>query len=210
MVLLLVNYIQAMRSQAMNDISEQLKEYSKKVLHSTNKRRRADQFSVSFKGLPENISNILSKCVTNIERPTYAVDYQVRRGGGKVGGGRFTHDKHQIQVQTISLGMIEDDEGLVEQWLMLQYLRQENMIPDYMSNVDIERFYKFNIEVTAYNSKDQIIGTTIYNDCMIVEVIMGEYNYSSEEENVIGVTLTYDNITFDIAPPFRKHFTQEN
>lgn len=162
-----------------------------RVIHSTNTSRRGDLFKVSFLGVPENIANILGKEVKSVDRLNFQVDStKMRRNGGKV----LSH-KDQTTFDPVNVVFNEDENGVIESFILTQVFRQNNRISDQLDRIDhIDRIYKFDVMVETLNQAGAVTGGVTFKDCFFTSVSMQNLSYDDDGPCVITCAFDYNDV----------------
>ena len=151
-----------------------------------------NNFSVEFLEIPTDISDVLGRQVASITLPD--ITFQIDRRRMK---GFQYFDKSDVQVGDITIRFIDDANGLVEEQLYLQVLRQLKRAKDkFQNDPDSEEFnYRFSIKVNQYNQRrNQVIRTLTFKSCLISNLSSGDLDYSSEDDRFITATFVSDNV----------------
>lgn len=162
-----------------------------RVIHSSNLSRRADMYNVSFLGIRENIANILGKQLRGIDRLN--IQYDSTRT--KTRGGYHHAHKDQPNFDPINVTFHEDEDGVVESFIMTQIFRQNSRIKDIDArNKPTEDMYKFDCKVDTYNTAGIVTGGVTYKNCFFTMVNMQTLSYDDDSDCIITAMIEFDDI----------------
>lgn len=161
------------------------------VIHSTNKPRSGDMFSVEFLGIPENVANILGKFIRSCDRLNVQYDSTKMRGRG----GVIRSHKDQVNFDPVNMSFVEDEDGVVESFILSHIFRQNNRITDNLDRVDHpERQYKFDVKLDIHNTAGKVTSCVVYKNCFFVSMAMSTMAYNDDGDCEINCIIDYDDV----------------
>lgn len=158
------------------------------------KSKRIDRFYVTFYGIPENLSNVLGRQITNISRPDISFDMI------QTGYRRNTFkDFGKIEFQPVNITFKDDEQSITSMFLYAQVMRQLQKKIVYLGEGD-----RFNIKVDFLDSTDKVTESYELIDCFISNIAHSESTVSDDDVSDISVTIDYDNINIKIFDEYIK------
>lgn len=162
-----------------------------RVVHSSNVARLADMFNVEFYGIPENVANILGKNVRGVDRLNVQYDSTKIRGRG----GMPSSHKDQVNFDPVNITFHEDEDGVVEGFILSHVFRQNNRMTDlHDRDIDLDRVYKFDMKVDMYNSSGKVTSSVTYKNCFFTSVAMPSVSYDDDSRCIISCVIDYDDV----------------
>lgn len=183
--------------------SEEKYHFEKRLTSLNNKSKRNDNFDLVFLNIPENFGNLLNKQIKSFERPiiTYESTYTNFKGG-------TYRDKGKYQSTPFTIEFYDDENGVTSALLYMQLMRQNNRFRDIMSRPegsdDLNRFYKFSIEVRFYTSTGEEAEALLIEDCFITEITHSQSDRTDDGESTITLRIEHDNLAIKVFDEFVK------
>lgn len=164
--------------------------------------KRSDRFSVKFKGIPENVGDILTREVKSVERPSVSLNFDNQPHKGKP-----IYHNLAAEFQPIRITFFDDDNSLVSGILYAQIFRQLNKHVDLLqrdiSSVKGERVYKFDIEIELYNTNGDAVEGFVLKECFINSLIHTDPIIGDDEQtNEINITVVYNDVDIKVFDTF--------
>jgi hypothetical protein len=173
------------------------------------KTKQVDNFYVSFYNFPGNISNLLGRQVSQLERPsvtfrTFTTEYK----------GTTLINNAQFAPQPVTITFFDDDASLTTQLLYEQIFRQTGKTtPDlqeknFNSAQLMTRTFdksKFTIGVKVYGSEDKLVEQYAMLGCFIVGITHSQHIMKSTDYNMVTCSISFDDLEFyniDASNPF--------
>ena len=159
--------------------------------------RKVDSFYATFLGMPENVSEILSRQLLDITRPDIEFEFsEINHRGNRY------KDKAAVRFDAITLRFADDENSITSHSLYGQIFRQLNKSPDIFGQMDagIDREIKFGIKLELFNSTDKVVEAYQFDKCFISSLKHSDGSITDSSDSTIDVTVQYDNIsilTFD-------------
>lgn len=169
------------------------------VIHSSNKIRQADMFNVEFYGIPENIANVLGKHVRGMDRLNVQYDSTKVRGNR----GVIRANKDQVNFDPVNISFHEDENGVVESFILSQIFRANNRMTDAIDREDADdRIYKFDVKVSMYNTAGKPTSSTTYKECFFTSLAMQNVSYDDDSNCIITCMLDYNDVDVEVVDRF--------
>lgn len=169
------------------------------IIHSSNKVRQADMFNVEFYGIPENIANVLGKHVRGIDRLNVQYDSTKVRGNR----GVIRSNKDQVNFDPVNISFHEDENGVVESFIMSQIFRANNRMTDVLDRTDSpDRIYKFDVSVVMFNTAGKATNRTIFKNCFFTSIAMQSVAYDDDGQCIIACMIDYDDVDVEAVDRF--------
>ena len=160
---------------------------------------------IVFHNMPENISNLLGRQIRSFNRPVISftsTEMAHRRNTFK--------DKGKLNLEQITLSFFDDENGLVSALLYSQVFRQINKHTDVfgkgMGRDDLNREYKFGIEVQYFTSTGEEAEAFLLTGCFISNMSHTDSDMTDSSETEILVTIEYDNLAIKAFEDFVEVF----
>ena len=159
--------------------------------------RKVDSFYASFLGMPENVSDILSRQLIDCSRPDLNFEFSEFSHRGN----RYK-DKAFVRFEPITLRFADDENSITSHVLYGQIFRQLNKHPDIFGNIDAgeDREIRFGIKLELFNSTDKVVEAYQFDKCFISSLKHADSSITDKSDSSIDVTIQFDNIsilTFD-------------
>lgn len=177
--------------------------FIKRLSALNNKSKRADKFSVKVLNIPENISNLLGRQVKSFTRPNISFAQMETNFRGNV-----YKDKGKVVLPSATITLFDDENAVTSALVYMQVFRQINQYRDRMGRregtVDLQREYKFDIEVTFYTSRDEEAEAILLTGCFIQSVEHTHSDMTDSSETEITLSIEYDNMAIKVFDEFVK------
>lgn len=161
------------------------------VLSATNTARLSDMFNVEFYGIPENVANIMGKQVRSTDRLNIQFDSTKVRGNR----GKMRSHKDQTNFDPLNMSFFEDENGVVEAFIMSHVFRQNNRMTDLLDREDDpDRIYKFDVKINMFNTAGKVTSGLIYKNCFFTSITLPMMSYDDDSRCIISVMIDYDDV----------------
>lgn len=171
----------------MSTLAEKL---STRIINAGSSIQQSNRFNVRFLGLPDNISDFLSRQVKNVAPP--AITFQTMQHNNR--RAQF-QDVGKIESEILSITLAGDDEGIADAILMSQIFRQKG---EEISGFDgIKSNAKFDVKIEILDTRGEVTRFEIYHKCFISSLQKPDLENSEAGMNALyTLTIQYDSIEY--------------
>lgn len=154
--------------------------------------KKVDQFYVEFLDMPDNISNILGRQITSIERPTITFrEFEYSYKGAAI------HDHGKLEFSAVSAVLLDDDKSLTIKAVYDQLYRQLGTGTNISPSEAFENA-RFLLRVKCFSGSGDLVESFDLLKCFITGVTHSEQVYSdSTTPNTITLSIRYDNVQYE-------------
>lgn len=165
---------------------------SSRIINAGSALHQNSRFNVRFLGIPENISDFMSRQVKNVNPP--AITFQTMEHNNR--RARF-QDVGKIDSEILSISFSSDDEGIIDAIIMSQVFRQKGT--EVSGFTGTKENSKFDIKLEIRNTKGDVVRTETYNRCFISSLQKADLENSDAGVNSLyTLTIQYDSIDYSI------------
>lgn len=164
---------------------------STRILNGSTDPQKVDRFQARFLGIPENLSDFLSRQVQSLTPP--AITFESTTHGNR--RTRF-RDVGKIEPETLSINIVSDGESIVDSILMAQVLRQKGLRVDgFGDGAGRERF---DVKLEIFNANNEMVRTETYVNCFISSLQRPDLDTQTDTVGVYTLTLLYEEIDYSV------------
>lgn len=164
---------------------------STRILNGSNDPQKSDRFNVRFLGIPENLSDQLSKFVRSVSPP--AITFESMPHGNRRARYR---DIGKIEPETLSINIVSDGESIIDSILMAQILRQKGLrIDGFNGDAGSDRF---DVKVEIFNAASEMVRSETYVNCFISSLQRPDLDVEADTVGQYTLTILYDEIDYSI------------
>jgi hypothetical protein len=143
--------------------------------------KKVNKFYVKFFGMEDNVSNVLGRQVTSLERPT--ITFNVSENRHKM---VKRNDVSEIEFDPITIEFNDDLNSLTIKALYNQVTKQSLNTGDYL----------FEIKVEVYADDNNIVEHFVIKHCFIQSLSHSQHIYSNSENNTITATIGFGTVEY--------------
>lgn len=173
----------------MPTIAEQL---STRIINAGSSIQQSNRFNVRFLGMPDNISDFLSRQVKNVTLP--AITFQTMQHNSR--RAQF-QDIGKIESEVLSITLAGDDEGIADAIMTTQLFRQKG--EEISGFVGVKNDSKFDVKIEYINTRGDVVRFETYQKCFISSLQKPDLDNSEAGANALyTMTLQYDSIKYSL------------
>lgn len=175
----------------MPNVEDVVKNLQTKILTSGTDSQRTDRFNVRFLGIPENLSDFLSRQVRMVTPPAITFDmlqHSNRRASFQ--------DVGKIETDILSIGIMSDSEGVADGIIMSQIFRQKGM--DVSGFDAIGWSNRFDVKIEYMNARGKVVRHETYKNCYISILQKGDLDVETDTNVILNLTLQFDGVEYSI------------
>lgn len=163
-----------------------------KILNAGSAAQEINRFNVRFLGIPENISDFLSRGVRNVNPP--AITFATTNHGNRRASFQ---DVGKLESEILTITLMSDDEGIMDGIIMSQIFRQKG---DEISGFEGTKSQaKFDIKLEILNTNSKVVRSETYRNCFIATLQKPDLENTQAATNALyTLTIQYDSIDYSI------------
>lgn len=165
---------------------------STKIINAGSGHQLSDRFNVRFLGIPENLSDFMSRQIKSVTPRTISFETIRHRSGQAT-----FNDIGKIDVEPLTIILSHDDAGILDSILMAQVMRQKG--------IDVSGFpqvsgkannAKFDVKLEYIDINGDVTRYDLYRKCFIRSLIPNDLTADDGAPTTSTVVMAFDGVDY--------------